>query len=274
MDNLRDDGAMPVHEHFDPTDARLAPLRSMTDAAHRRASDAAYGTYVAESLPVLERAIAVRHRVRSVLIAPRWLEPVQEVVDSDVDIFVGEPGELAAVTGFDMHRGVIAVVERPAPRTLDALLDGRPVVVLENITDQANIGAIFRNAAALGAAGVLLTPSTGDPLYRRSVRVSMGTVFQVPWARATSWRELRSALSAAGYTLAALAIDRRAIELQDYHPTEPVALILGAEGPGLAPEIVTSADDVVMIPMSAGVDSLNVAATSAIALWHLGTAAR
>lgn len=274
MDNLRDDGAMPVHVHFDPTDSRLAPLRSMTDAAHRRASDAAHGTYVAESLPVLERAVAAGHRVRSVLIAPRWLTQVQEIVESDVDVFVGDSDELAAVTGFDMHRGVIAVVERPEPRTLDTLLDGRPVVVLENITDQANIGSIFRNAAALGAAGVLLTPSTGDPLYRRSIRVSMGTVFQVSWARAVSWGELRAALAAAGYTVAALALDPRAIELQDYHPTGPVALILGAEGPGLAPEIVASAHDVVMIPMSAGVDSLNVAATSAIALWHLSATTR
>jgi len=274
VDNLRDDGAMPVHERFDPADPRLAPLRSMTDAAHRRATDAAYGTYVAESLPVLERAWAAGHRVRSVLIAPRWLQQVEQLIPRTVDIFVGEPDLLAEVTGFDMHRGVIAVVDRPAPRALDTLLDGRPIVVLENITDQANIGAIFRNAAALGAAGVVLTPTTGDPLYRRSIRVSMGTVFQVPWARAASWRELRYTLTAAGYTTAALALDPRAVELQDYRPEGPVALVLGAEGPGLAPEIISAAQDVVMIPMTAGVDSLNVAATSAIALWHLVGARR
>ncbi|MCD2497338.1 TrmH family RNA methyltransferase [Microbacterium nymphoidis] len=260
---------MPVHERFDPADPRLAPLRSMTDAAHRRAADAAHGTYVAESLPVLERAISAGHRVRTMLIAPRWLEQIQQLAAPDVDVFVGAPDLLAAVTGFDMHRGVIAVVERPAPRALDTLLDGRPLVVLENITDQANIGAIFRNAAALGAAGVVLTPTTGDPLYRRSIRVSMGTVFQVPWARASSWRGLLEALASAGYTTAALALDPRAVELQDYRPAGPVALVLGAEGPGLASEIIDAVDDVVMIPMTAGVDSLNVAATSAIALWHL-----
>jgi tRNA G18 (ribose-2'-O)-methylase SpoU len=163
-----------------------------------------------------------------------------------------------------MHRPVL-----PAPA--DLLADARRVLVLEDIVDHTNVGAMFRAAAGLGADAVLVAPRCADPLYRRSIRVSMGTVFQVPWSRLPEWNDAAGILHDAGFDIAALALDDRAVSLDDYAaaPPDRVALMLGAEGDGLSRRALGIADTVVRIPMDGGVDSLNVAAACAVALWAL-----
>ncbi len=223
--------------------------------------------YVAESLPVLERALAAGHTPISILVAERWAERVSAAVGADTAVHTASATVMEQITGFDVHRGVIAAMRRPVPPPLREILTGGTIVILDGVTDQANIGAIFRAAAGLGAAGVIVTERTGDPLYRRTVRVSMGTVFQVPWTRVVDWPTLRQELSAADYHVAALALTDDAVDLADFRTERPVALVLGSEGDGLDEAALNAADEVVTIPMNGGVDSLNVAAASAIALW-------
>jgi tRNA G18 (ribose-2'-O)-methylase SpoU len=163
-----------------------------------------------------------------------------------------------------MHRP-----ELPSPESL--LENGRRVVILENVADPTNVGAIFRSVAAIGADAVLVTPRCSDPFYRRAIRVSMGTVLQVPWTRVGDWASIRRLLSRSGFQLAALALSDDAVDLKTYAASAPdrVALVLGAEGDGLTPEALAAADTVVRIPMAHGIDSLNVAATAAVAMYAL-----
>lgn len=258
---------MPVLPVDDPRDPRVSALTALTDQALRRSREAEEGVYVAESLPVLERALAAGHAPISILVAERWADRVSAAVGVDVDVHTASAAVMEQVTGFDVHRGVIAAMRRPQLPPLWEILTGGTIVVLDGVTDQANIGAIFRAAAGLGATGVIVTERTGDPLYRRTVRVSMGTVFQVPWTRVPDWSTLRAELSAAGYHVAALALTDDAVDLTDFRTDRPVALVLGSEGDGLDAAALGAADTVVTIPMDGGVDSLNVAAASAIALW-------
>lgn len=258
---------MPVIPVDDPRDPRVSALTSLTDQALRRSREAEEGVYIAESLPVLERALAAGHAPVSILVAERWAERVSAAVGVDVAVYTASAAVMEQVTGFDVHRGVIAAMRRPQLPPIEQILTGGTVVVLDGVTDQANIGAIFRAAAGLGAAGVIVTESTGDPLYRRTVRVSMGTVFQVPWTRVAHRSVLGHALSAAGYHVAALGLGDGALDLADFRTDRPVALVLGSEGDGLDDAALRAADTVVTIPMDGGVDSLNVASASAIALW-------
>jgi len=187
-------------------------------------------------------------------------------------VFLAEPAVLEQVTGFQMHRGALASMHRPPlVPVADVLRDAHRVVVLEDIVDHTNVGAIFRAVAGLGADAVLITPRCADPYYRRSVRVSMGTVLQIPWTRLADWPEGASQLHDAGFEIAALALDEAAVSLETYaqHPPERIALLLGTEGDGLSRPALEAADVVVTIPMQRGVDSLNVAAASAVALWSL-----
>lgn len=190
----------------------------------------------------------------------------------DVPVYVVPEEVAAGVTGYTVHRGVLAAMHRPALRPVAEVVAGaRLVVVLEDIVDHTNVGAAFRSAAALGADAVLVTPRCADPLYRRSVRVSMGTVFQVPWTRLPEWNEAAPLLHEAGLHIAALALSDGAAPLDAFAAARPerVALLLGAEGDGLSRSALAAADTVVTIPMAGGVDSLNVAAASAVALWAL-----
>ncbi|MHB1490651.1 MAG: TrmH family RNA methyltransferase, partial [Cellulomonas sp.] len=237
--------------------------------------------YIAESSTVLRRALEAGHRPRSVLLAHRWLLDVQEMLAAvpdvgDVPVYVAAPALLEQVTGFHVHRGALAAMHRPLlPTVADVLASARGgrgarrVAVLEDIVDHTNVGAIFRSAAGIGVDAVLVTPRCADPLYRRSVRVSMGTVFQVPWTRIDPWPEGIEVLRAAGFVTAALALTDRAITLDELAADAPerLALVLGTEGDGLRPGTITGADTVVRIPMAGGVDSLNVAAASAVAFW-------
>jgi tRNA G18 (ribose-2'-O)-methylase SpoU len=272
---------VPVVPIDDPRDERLVDYVSLTDIALRRRLEPERGLYMAESTTVLGRALAAGHRPRSVLCSERWLRGVQEMLEdvpggADVPVYVGEADVLEAVTGFHVHRGALAAMHRPELPEVAALLAGarggagaRRVVVLEDIVDHTNVGAIMRSAAALAVDAVLVTPRCADPLYRRAVRVSMGTVFQVPWTRIDPWPGGMGSLRALGFTIAALALDDDAITLDELSvdPPERLALVLGAEGDGLKPATVAAADLVVRIPMAGGVDSLNVAAASAVAFW-------
>jgi len=257
----------------DASDERLSDYRDLTDVALRRVLEPAGGLYIAESAKVIARAIAAGHRPRSVLVQEKWLDEMQELVtDAAVPVYVVEPAVAEALTGYAVHRGALASMHRPAlPAVADVVAAAKLVVVLEDIVDHTNVGAIFRAAAGLGADAVLVSPRCADPLYRRSVRVSMGTVFQVPWTRLGDWREARGVLHEAGFELAALALADDAVTLDEYSARRPdrVALLLGAEGDGLSRSALAAADTIVTIPMAGGVDSLNVAAASAVALWEL-----
>ena len=176
----------------DPTDARLADFAGLTDVALRRRTEPERGLYVAESEKVIRRALAAGHRPRSFLMGERWLIDLADVVEraeeDGIPVFVGEPEVVEALTGFHLHRGALASMQRPVLPTVAETLDGaRRVLVLEDVVDHTNVGAVFRSAAALGVDAVLVTPRCADPLYRRSIRVSMGTVFQVPWTRIDPW---------------------------------------------------------------------------------------
>jgi len=270
----------------DPDDERLRDYNRLTDVALRSRSEPARGLYIAESSTVIRRAIAAGHRPRSFLLAEKWLGGLEDVlaavgrqgggVDDEVPLFVGEPDVLEAITGYHLHRGALAAMHRPAlvpvPDLLRDARDGagaRRVAVLEDIVDHTNVGAVFRSAAALGVDAVLVTPRCADPLYRRSVRVSMGTVFQVPWTRLQAWPDGLDLLRAEGFVTAALALTDDSVSLDELaaDPPDRLAMILGTEGDGLGPRTVAGSDVVVRIPMAAGVDSLNVAAASAVAFW-------
>ncbi len=266
-----------------PDDERLADYVSLTDVALRSRHEPAKGLYIAESSTVLHRALAAGHVPRSVLVSPRWLPDLQamlaglpDLAGGPVTVYVAEPEVLEAITGFHVHRGALAAMHRPALRSVADVLAGarggagaRRVAVLEDIVDHTNVGAAFRSAAGIGVDAVLVTPRCADPLYRRSVRVSMGTVFQVPWTRIDPWPAGIEMLRDAGFVTAALALSDDAIGLDELaaDPPERLAMILGTEGDGLGPATVAAADRVVRIPMAGGVDSLNVAAAAAVAFW-------
>ncbi|MGB4137257.1 MAG: RNA methyltransferase [Microbacterium sp.] len=256
----------------DPDDPRLDDYRSLTDTALRRATETGRGLYMAESAKVIERALRAGHRPRSLLVQQRWVAQLDGLVGDDTPVYVVPDATAEAVTGFAVHRGALAAMHRPALRSVaDAIRDARLVLVLEDVSDATNIGAAFRAAAGLGADAVLVTPRCGDPLYRRSVRVSMGTVFQVPWTRIGEWDGASVLLHDAGFEIAALALSEDAVPLDVYAASRPerVALVLGTEGDGLSRTALSSADRLVTIPMGGGVDSLNVASAAAVALWAL-----
>lgn len=266
----------------EPDDARLADYTRLTDVALRRRLEPERGLYMAESTKVIRRALEAGHRPRSFLMTERWLPELADLLADvearfgDVPVYVGPAEVVETLTGFHLHRGALAAMQRPELPAVGDLLaaarggaGARRVAVLEGIVDHTNVGAVFRSAAALGVDAVLVSPDCADPLYRRSVRVSMGTVFQVPWTRLEPWPDGLGALRDAGFTVAALALADDAVTLDDLvaAPPERLALLLGTEGDGLSRRAVAAADVVVRIPMAGGVDSLNVAAASAVAFW-------
>lgn len=264
----------------DPADPRLADYRNLTDTALRRVQEPAGGLYIAESAKVIERAINAGHEPRSVLVQQRWVEGIAELIgqENDTRVLVVTDDVAEAVTGYAVHRGALAAMHRPQmPHLADLLSDasesahaGRSrIAILENLTDHANVGGAFRNAAALGIDAVLVTPSCADPLYRRSVRVSMGTVFQVPWTRLESWPADIEVLKDAGYVVAGMTLGEGAITLDELvaEDHEKLALVFGTEGDGIVPATDRLLARRVTIPMMGGVDSLNVAAASAVAFY-------
>lgn len=254
-------------------DPRLADYAHQTDVALKKARGSEHGLYIAESRLVLQRALAAGHEPRSVLALGTSVDDaVAALAGRDVPVFSG-PGELLEeLTGYVLHRGLIAAMHRPALPAPASLLEGaRRVVILENVADPTNVGAIFRSVGAIGADAVLVTPRCSDPFYRRSIRVSMGTVLQVPWTRVGDWPSTRALLGASQFHIAALALTPDAVTLREFAATAPerVAIVLGAEGEGLTAEAIAAADTIVRIPMAHGIDSLNVAATAAVAMYAL-----
>ncbi|MGM7665921.1 TrmH family RNA methyltransferase [Microbacterium sp. A93] len=261
-------------EHVtDAADPRLADYRNLTDTALRRVQEPQGGLYIAESAKVIERAIAAGHVPRSVLVQRRWVTGIQELLaGTDTPVFVVPDDVAEAVTGYAVHRGALASMHRPELPSLADVLDGaRLVLILEDLIEHTNVGAAFRAAAGLGADAVLVSPRCADPLYRRSVKVSTGTVFQVPWTRFGDWADAVTELHAAGFEIAALALSDDAVSLNTYAASRPdkIALVLGTEGDGLSRTALDAADTVVTIPMRGGVDSLNVSSAAAVALWAL-----
>jgi tRNA G18 (ribose-2'-O)-methylase SpoU len=255
-------------------DPRVSDYTQLTDVHLRKIREPAEGMYIAESSRVLRRALAAGHRPRSFFLAGKWVADLSDVFEQypEVPAYIGSAGLLEDITGFHLHRGAMAAMERPAPVPLNELLAGvRRVAVLEDIVDHTNVGAIFRSAAALGIDAVLVSPRCGDPLYRRSVRVSMGAVFQVPWARLDSWPGDLAALRDQGFLVAAMELTEDAVDVNALARKNPerLALVLGTEGAGMSSETLAAADLAVKIPMRPGVDSLNVAAASAVAFWEL-----
>ena len=255
----------------------LADYRDLTDSALRRVSEPAEGLYIAESLTILGRALHAGHTPRSVLTSAKWLPQLEKLLAhhdglDSVPVIVGGDAELESLTGFHLHRGTLASMNRPAlPSLEDLIANATRLVVLEDIVDHTNVGALFRSVAGMGANAVVVSERCADPLYRRSVRVSMGTVLQVPWTRSGDLVDLANTLRAHGWLVAGLALTEDAVDFDQWVRTPPakVAMMLGSEGPGLTPRALSACDVVVKIPLGHGVDSLNVAASGAVALHAL-----
>lgn len=259
----------------DAADPRLADYVRLRDATLRRHLESERGLFIAEGAKVIRRAIDAGYRPRSFLLAERWLEGLCDVLArwSAVPVYVVTEDLAEQVTGFHVHRGALASLHREQRTSVDELLALQRLVVLEDIVDHTNVGAILRNAAGLGWDGALLSPRAADPLYRRSIKVSMGAVFSLPWARLDDWREAPQMLRGAGFLTVALSLAPDAVELSQLAasitPQARIAVMLGTEGGGLSKRWSDSAAVRARIPMSAGIDSLNVAAAAAIACYSL-----
>jgi tRNA G18 (ribose-2'-O)-methylase SpoU len=259
-------------EITDPDDERIADYRALTDVELRTRWEPPHGLFIAEGELVLRRALRAGYRPRSVLVDAKRTAQVADLAGSAA-LYAATPEVLRRATGFHVHRGVLASFHRkPLPSAGTLLRAARRVAVLEDVNNHTNVGAIFRAAAGLGMDAVLLSPSCADPLYRRSVRVSMGEVFAVPYARLEPWPAALAQVRDAGFTLLALTPAADAVPLPRLTEAERSrpALLLGAEGAGLTAAALAAADMRVVIPMRNGVDSLNVAAAAAVAFWELG----
>ena len=259
----------------------LDPYARLTQNQLRNRLEPEKGIFIAESPKVIDRALDAGYKPVSLLMERKQITgPAAGILSrcGDAPVYTAEREMLAELTGFELTRGVLCAFHRPAPRPVEELCkNARRVAVLEGIMDSTNVGAIFRSAAALNMDAVLINPSCCDPLCRRAVRVSMGTVFQVPWGQLgetpADWPEKgMDILHSLGFKTAAMALGDRSVSIDDEQlAKEPkLAIVLGTEGDGLAAGTIASCDYTVKIPMSHGVDSLNVAAASAVAFWQLG----
>ena len=251
----------------------LAPYFKLTEAQLRSKRNPAEGIFIAESHKVIGHALDAGFEAISFLMERRQIGGISGTLLArcpDTPVYTADREVLAKLTGYELTRGCLCAMRRPAPRTVEEVTENaRRVAVLDGIADAANVGAILRSAAALHMDAILLSPTCCDPLHRRAVRVSMGTVFQIPWARLE--KNWPAQLQEQGIKTAALALTDRSVSVDD--PTlaaeERLALVLGSEGDGLAESIIDSCNYTVRIPMSHGVDSLNVAAAAAVAFWEL-----
>ncbi|CAM5574398.1 rRNA methyltransferase [Streptomyces spiroverticillatus] len=259
----------------DPDDPRLRDYTGLTDVELRRRREPAEGLFIAEGEKVIRRARQAGYEMRSMLLSAKWVDVMRDVIDEvPAPVYAVSPDLAEQVTGYHVHRGALASMQRkPLPAPADLLSTARRVVIMESVNDHTNIGAIFRSAAALGMDAVLLSPDCADPLYRRSVKVSMGAVFSVPYARLESWPADLETVREAGFTLLALTPADKARSLDEVapHTMDRVALMLGAEGDGLSRRALVAADEWVRIPMAHGVDSLNVGAAAAVSFYAVTT---
>lgn len=251
-------------------DPRLADYRDLRDVELRKNLEAEHGLFLAEGEKVVRRAIEAGYDARSFLMAPRWLGGLADVLDrSAAPCYVLDEALAEEVTGFHVHRGALASLRRrPLPPVDDVLDCARSVLVLEDLVDHTNVGAILRSGAALGFDAVLLAPRCADPLYRRSIKVAMGAVFSLPWTRLPDWYDALPDLAERGFTTVALTLAADAVPIEEaVAGVDKVALVLGSEGHGLSARWEQSAERRAIIPMSAGIDSLNVAAATAVACY-------
>lgn len=264
-------------------DPKLDPFARLTDIQLRNHLEPSKGMFIAETLEVAERVFDGGARPVAMLTDERFLSSAQDLAERmhganpRFELYALPESELSKLTGYTLHRGALCQFERPRERSVSEVVDGaRLVAVLEDIRDFTNVGALFRSAAAIGVDAVLVTPGCYDPLYRRALRVSMGTVFQIPWARigkdAGSWASNGiEELHSLGFKTAAMALDDDSISIKDERLKRcpRLALVFGTEGDGLSRSTISRCDYTVKIPMAHGVDSLNVAASSAVAFWEL-----
>lgn len=273
-------------------DERVAAYTNLTEIQLRNRLEPERGLFIAESPKVIGRALAAGREPISLLVEEPWIEGMSQTFDvvdkrwgTDIPVYVASPEQLRQLTGYRLHRGALSAMRRwPLPSVEETCRDARRVAVMENIVDHTNVGALMRSAAALDVDAVLVTPSCGDPLYRRAARVSMGTVFQIPWTRIGGddkhfWpRRGLEELRSLGFTTVAMALSDDSISLDELtrrlnnspesaDHIDKLALIFGTEGDGLSRHTIAGADLTVKIPMSHGVDSLNVAASSAVAFY-------
>ena len=283
---------MQIIEITDLSIPELAPYTKLTESQLRNRLEPSKGLFIAESPKVIDRALAAGREPISLLVEESWIDGMSGMFDviekrwgDGIPVYVASPEQLKRLTGYRLHRGALAAMKRWSLPSVEEVCRGaRRVAVMENIVDHTNVGALMRSAAALDVDAVLVTPSCGDPLYRRAARVSMGTVFQVPWTRIggddkhywpfTGMRELHDL----GFTTVAMALEDDSISLAELvrrlnnaetesDHIDKLALIFGTEGDGLSHHTISRADLTVKIPMSHGVDSLNVAASSAVAFY-------
>lgn len=273
-------------------DERVAAYTNLTEIQLRNRLEPERGLFIAESPKVIDRALAAGREPISLLVEEPWIEGMSQTFDvvdkrwgTDIPVYVASPEQLRQLTGYRLHRGALSAMRRwPLPSVEETCRDARRVAVMENIVDHTNVGALMRSAAALDVDAVLVTPSCGDPLYRRAARVSMGTVFQIPWTRIGGddkhfWpRRGLEELRSLGFTTVAMALSDDSISLDELtrrlnnspesaDHIDKLALLFGTEGDGLSRHTIAGADLTVKIPMSHGVDSLNVAASSAVAFY-------
>jgi tRNA G18 (ribose-2'-O)-methylase SpoU len=257
----------------DRNDPRLDDFRDLSTADRRPDRPGGRGLVIAEGTVVVERLLRSPYPVRALLGVERRIRELgDELAGVDVPAFVTTAETMAEVVGFHLNRGVLAVADRPAAPSVESVVDGaRVLAVLEGVGDHENLGALFRNAAALGVDGVLLGAGCSDPLYRRSVRVSMGHVLRVPFATFEDWPGGLGVLRESGFRVAALTPRTGSVSLRSLRDATAgrVALLLGSEGPGLSEEALAAADLAVRIPMVDGVDSLNVATAAAVAFYEV-----
>lgn len=254
----------------DPGDPRLADYRDLRDVQLRKSLESEHGLFLAEGEKVVRRAVEAGFHPRSFLMAPRWLDGLDDVLArSAADCFVLSEEQMEEVTGFHVHRGALASLHRRSlPSVDDVVATARSVLVVEDVVDHTNIGAIFRSGAALGFEAVLLSPRSADPLYRRAIKVGMGAVFSTPWTRLPDWYDALPQLSHRGFTTVALTLADDSVPIEEaVAGLDKIALVLGSEGHGLSPRWEGSADRRAIISMRAGIDSLNVAAAAAVACY-------
>lgn len=264
---------MPLIEITDPGDPRLGDYVRLRETQLRHSLESEHGLFIAEGAKIIERALAAGHVPRSLMLAPRWWEGLRTLVEPlDVPVYLVSEELAEQVTGFHVHRGALGSFHRRPPARVDDLLGLRRLVLVEDVVDHTNLGAIIRSAAGLGWDGVLLSARAADPLYRRSIKTAMGAVFSLPWARMADTGDLQR-LRADGMVLVALALTEDAVpmgQVPGLLAGRRVGIMLGTEGDGLSREWLEAADLVATIPMARGVDSLNVAAAAAIACHTLG----
>lgn len=266
-------------------DPALAVFTSLTEAQLRNRLDPEQGIFIAESPKVIHVALDAGYEPLALLCEERHIAgdaahiieranalPMWADSPEGIPVYTGSREMLASLTGYTLTRGVLCAMRRPMPRSISDVTSGaRRIVVIDGVVDTTNIGAIFRSAAALGIDAVLLTPNSCDPLNRRSIRVSMGSVFLVPWTWTADESNFQTELRALGFETAAMALTDDSVSIDDpvLRPITRLAIIMGTEGDGLPAETIAAADHVVRIPMSHNVDSLNVAAAAAVAFWEL-----